>query len=466
MSEETASISIINTCPDSEKIEDATTELTHFHWRLIVQVDPFLDRKIDRISYTFKYKNDDEREDMNRDGHIQGLYWSSDLHKSWGLYNIKVRIYLREPLTIDGEERSKLKLKHNLELEVGKLHTTQHIFSILTTDNDDNASIINDVGNDELNPIRDDPNGQDSSLQSASNHPDYVIFSVTNKLLGYGDKRWLWHLYVEVPEILANKIERVAQKSLYDGASGKEKELIRNRNKPRLFQMSKSRKAGGEFAIRISIYLNAEVTLYDESSKKLESPLELIHQLRFTEEDNTSCHSVRSSSDFPSESLNDSTAPPPPSMWCITYDQLMKVEMKAIKEFGSVDYPTRTMRDICSKIIEPSCDETGTSYALSLNKGGLPIDVFISHGWDGCFSAFVQSIRNAFQTLMVKPNLWICAFSLVQGQNELVAQQVGSSDDPLEKSPFVQAIQASSTYCVVRNSNMDIYSRIWCVCGE
>ena len=67
---------------------------------------------------------------------------------------------------------------------------------------------------------------------------------------------------------------------------------------------------------------------------------------------------------------------------------------------------------------------------------------------------------------MVKPNLWICAFALVQGENEIVSKQIGSSDRPLEESPFVQAIQSASTYCVVRNSNMDIFSRIWCVCGK
>jgi len=157
---------------------------------------------------------------------------------------------------------------------------------------------------------------------------------------------------------------------------------------------------------------------------------------------------------------------PPASKWCITHEQLMNIEQKAMKKFSVRDYPTRTMRDVCREIIEPKCNRTGTLHALHRNPQGLAADVFASHGWDGCFSAFCQSIRNAFQTFMVKPNLWICAFALVQGENEIVSKQMGSGDQPLEESPFVQAIQSASTCCVVRNSNMDTFSRIWCVCGE
>jgi hypothetical protein len=152
-------------------------------------------------------------------------------------------------------------------------------------------------------------------------------------------------------------------------------------------------------------------------------------------------------------------------MWCITYQQLMELDGQACTIFGAEDYPRVTMRDICREIIEPLCARSKTSYALRLNKKGIPIQCFVSHGWDGHFAAFVQSIRNAFQTTMVKPNLWICAFALIQSQDEeLIQQQIGSSEEELEESPFVQAIKAASTYCVVRNSNVDIWTRCWCVC--
>jgi hypothetical protein len=46
----------------------------------------------------------------------------------------------------------------------------------------------------------------------------------------------------------------------------------------------------------------------------------------------------------------------------------------------------------------------------------------------------------------------------------VTAQQVGLGEAPLESSPFVQALQEASTFCVVRNSNTDFHNRIWCVC--
>jgi hypothetical protein len=170
----------------------------------------------------------------------------------------------------------------------------------------------------------------------------------------------------------------------------------------------------------------------------------------------------RTSTNAPKKNM---TPKPPPSMWCVTYRQLMELEKHALETFGKDEYPSKTMRDICKEIIEPICSKTETSYALSLNKEGIPVDTFISHSWDGCFADFVRSIRNAFQTVVRKPNLWICAFALVQGQDhELISQQLGSGSDPLDESPFVRAIQAATAFCVVRNSNMDVYSRIWCVC--
>ena len=176
----------------------------------------------------------------------------------------------------------------------------------------------------------------------------------------------------------------------------------------------------------------------------------------------------------------------PPDQWCISYEQLMKLNQRASSFYGPERYPGITMRDICEDIIKPSCARTGSSYALHLNPTGLPIDAFVSHSWDGHFSAFCQSIRSAFQTTMIKPNLWICAFALlqIQGQDDdnntnnhrqqqeqqkqkrqdVISQQIGASDEPLDESPFVQAIQKASLFCVVRNSQKDIYRRIWCVC--
>lgn len=155
----------------------------------------------------------------------------------------------------------------------------------------------------------------------------------------------------------------------------------------------------------------------------------------------------------------------PSSMWAITYEQLLEVDRKAVEVFGPRDYPKRTMRDIVKHIVVPVCLRTGKSFALSINKEGVPVDTFVSHSWDGSFHKFVNTIKKTFRASVRKPNLWICAFALLQGNNEkIIAEQLGSKEEALQEGPFVHAIQAASTFCIVRNSNTDVYSRAWCVC--
>ena len=153
-----------------------------------------------------------------------------------------------------------------------------------------------------------------------------------------------------------------------------------------------------------------------------------------------------------------------PHMWSIPYTLLMEIEETAAQRFGTEAYSRMTMRDINREIIEPCCRQSGKSYALSANPNGLKVDAFITHSWDGIFQDFVQAIRTAFQTSLTKPNLWICAFALIQGDHQLIEQQVGGKDSSLDASPFVNALEHASQFVVVRNSKTDLYSRIWCVC--
>lgn len=158
-----------------------------------------------------------------------------------------------------------------------------------------------------------------------------------------------------------------------------------------------------------------------------------------------------------------------PSYWCISYEQLLDLDDLALMTCGEEAYSKHaTMRDICQKIIIPRCRESGTSFALSLNPNGLGGSedgfAFITHSWDGLFASFVESLRYIFQTAIQKPNLWICAFAL--NQVALSQQLFPEADVSLEEFPFVRALRDATSFCVVRNSNTDLYSRIWCVCGE
>ena len=158
-----------------------------------------------------------------------------------------------------------------------------------------------------------------------------------------------------------------------------------------------------------------------------------------------------------------------PAMWAITYDQLVDVKNLVHQRVGPRRYRKATMRDVNDLIITPSCLETGVSYARQLNPDGLLLDAFITHAWDEPFVEFVESIEHAFQTTLNKPNLWICAFALVQGDASLIAKQLGTAEDgdkkpSLLETPFVRALQHADRFVVVRNSCVDLYGRIWCVC--
>jgi len=158
------------------------------------------------------------------------------------------------------------------------------------------------------------------------------------------------------------------------------------------------------------------------------------------------------------------TGPPAkePAMWAISYQQLMDIQKLVEKKLGR-KYQQATMRDVNKAIIEPSCAEHGKSYALTLNPVGLKLDAFVTHAWDEPFDQFIESIQHVFHTTMEKPNLWICAFALFQGDAKAIAAQVGAGTDSLDDSPFARALSGASMYVVVRNSSVDIYSRIWCV---
>lgn len=325
-----------------------------------------------------------------------------------------------------------------------------------------------------------------------------VSLTISNTFESKKDDFFYWKLLVRIDPLLQDKIQKVIQKSTYSGRSTL---LVQSESDKCLFESPKIQKAMKSFWLAVTCYLKEDANCRFSGGKSIE----VLHELQFVDfrphtthheivvyqNEQGSSSSTRSlavaipkwvrlssvgsqrttttdqASSGVSESIQ-STAPIPPSMWCISYNQLMAVDMQASKKFGTREYPNKTMRDICLQIIERKCSETGKSYALSLNPHGLPIDVFVSHAWDGNFSSFVHSIRRAFDGSTRKPNLWICAFALVQerngGSGDIIAQQIGSSDMPLEDSPFVQALRAAHMYCVVRNSNNDVYGRIWCVC--
>merc|ERR1740124_1250377 len=151
-----------------------------------------------------------------------------------------------------------------------------------------------------------------------------------------------------------------------------------------------------------------------------------------------------------------------PRMWAISFEKLLMVNDQAMKLFGE-DFEGKTMRDVNEQIIIPVCRKEKKSYALSTNEFGLKTDVFVSHSWDERFGNFVESIKQAYANKLRKPNLWICAFGLLQGNFEEIKSQLGTGQGALDQSPFVRALKGASNYLVVWNCNTDLCARIWCI---
>lgn len=151
-----------------------------------------------------------------------------------------------------------------------------------------------------------------------------------------------------------------------------------------------------------------------------------------------------------------------PRLWAISYQQLLEVRDQA-KLIFKEDYEHKSMRDINKEIIIPRCQRTRRSYALSINNDGLKTDVFVSHSWDQPFGHFVDIIEQVYRNKSTKPNLWICAFGLMQGNAEEIQAQLGAGETALSESPFVKALKGADNYLVVRNCKTDLCQRIWCV---
>jgi len=149
-----------------------------------------------------------------------------------------------------------------------------------------------------------------------------------------------------------------------------------------------------------------------------------------------------------------------PSKRAISFQQLLDVNEVAKKMFSN-DFESKTMRDINEKIIIPVCRETGKPYALAKNPRGLKTEWFICHNWDEPFGEFVESISRALRAESNKPNVWICAFGLLQGSEDAIKAQLAM---PLALSPFVRALKSADIFLIVRNSRTDLFNRIWCIC--
>jgi hypothetical protein len=154
-----------------------------------------------------------------------------------------------------------------------------------------------------------------------------------------------------------------------------------------------------------------------------------------------------------------------PAWAAISLEQLNAVRQEAKVLLGA-KYLEATMYNINQLLIRPKCERAQKPYAHIVNGNALlHVEVFVSHAWAENFDEFVNSVNRAFHLCPIKPNVWICAFALVQSSDpKVIEQQVGLNRDP-RGAPFTRALRRAEKVLVVRNRAVDLYSRIWC-CWE
>mmetsp|Transcript_49692 Transcript_49692/g.142181 ORF Transcript_49692/g.142181 Transcript_49692/m.142181 type:complete len:472 (+) Transcript_49692:82-1497(+) len=153
------------------------------------------------------------------------------------------------------------------------------------------------------------------------------------------------------------------------------------------------------------------------------------------------------------------TGPPPhetlyASRWCVTAEQFCAFINEVDRIFPDKD---PSIYEVVETIIKPRTRESGTSYALLLNPEGVPVHHFVSNVWSKGIKATGHAIRGANLT----GGLWISFLAMPQNMDEESMRQL-LGPDPLE-GPHSIAINMAKDVIAVRNSKVNIFSRLGCV---
>jgi len=144
----------------------------------------------------------------------------------------------------------------------------------------------------------------------------------------------------------------------------------------------------------------------------------------------------------------------PPSRWGVTLDQLDALLREVEKRYPDVD---PTVYTVVNEIIKPMTEKAGCSYALMLNPNGVDAENFVTHAWGEGFKAFVGDLRKA----NVSGGFWICFLANPQTWEPSELKALLGVNPFM--SPFHAALTEASKVVAVRNSNLNMYTRLWCV---
>jgi len=147
----------------------------------------------------------------------------------------------------------------------------------------------------------------------------------------------------------------------------------------------------------------------------------------------------------------------PPAHWCITVSQIQTLLAEVDQQFPHED---PTAYKVVNSIIKPrtraQTPAQSVSYALLHNPRGIDVSTFMSHAWAEGFKEFGRSIRGN-----THGGLWMCFTANPQnwGPSEL-DKLLGEN---VYQSPFAIALREADRVVVVRNSTVNVHTRLWCV---
>ena len=160
----------------------------------------------------------------------------------------------------------------------------------------------------------------------------------------------------------------------------------------------------------------------------------------------------------------------PADKWCVTFNEFLEFveDVRFAWELGQIGGIPASSNDsergpnlylVNEHYVKPTTlAKGGMSYALWLHPEGLPCQVFVSHAWvEGIFE-FVLGVESAWPGGFGLRNMYCCLLANPQNLDLELFLNVD-----LVHSPFAKALAKASHLLVVPNSQISIYSRLWCV---
>mmetsp|Transcript_69417 Transcript_69417/g.212789 ORF Transcript_69417/g.212789 Transcript_69417/m.212789 type:complete len:552 (-) Transcript_69417:215-1870(-) len=143
-----------------------------------------------------------------------------------------------------------------------------------------------------------------------------------------------------------------------------------------------------------------------------------------------------------------------PWKWCVSAQQL-----EGLLWDVKVMYPDEdpNVYTVVQNMIKPRTVDAGESWALQQNPMGLVATDFVTHTWGEGMKQFCESILDVHP----QGGLWICFLANPQTwPGEDLETLLGMNP---WQSPFAIALKQANRVIAVRNHNVNLYTRLWCV---